>query len=318
MASWQPNLPTGRAGLIAVDKVGNQVLFLDPTTFETVEALGGFPARVHELAIAPDRARAFVPIYGDGRHGANPNPGHEIAVFDLPTRRHAGTFSTAPYLAPHGLRWGAAGQLYCACEDSGTVLELDPAIGAIRHAMETGSTNSHRIEVLPDGSRLYAENEEDPFVTVLDLRTRRRLRDIPAPNGLAGLGLSPDGRRLVLVDAKRPELLVLNTETDEVVRRVRLAGHQVAAQIARYSPDGRFLVITSHDEGLGTVLRADLDDARTVRLGQGPMDMGFHPNGRTALVGNQGDGTLSVLDLEQASVTRTVAAGQGIETLAFF
>lgn len=318
MTAGQPNFPTGRAGLVAVDKVGNQILFLDPSTFGTMHALGDFPARVHELAIAPDGTRAFVPIYGDGRHGANPNPGHQVAVIDLLARRHVDTFSVAPYLAPHGLRWGAEGQLYCACEDSGAVLELDPATGAIRHAMETGSTNSHRIEVLPDGSRLYAENEEDPFVSVLDLRTRTRLRDIPAPNGLSGLGLSPDGRRLVLVAAKRPELLVLDTGTDEVVRHVRLAGHQVAAQIARYSPDGRFLVVTSHDEGIGTVLRADLGDARTVRLGQGPMDMGFHPDGRTALVGNQGDGTLSVLDLEQAAVTRTVATGQGVETLAFF
>ena len=92
----------------------------------------------------------------------------------------------------------------------------------------------------------------------------------------------------------------------------------MAAQIARYSPDGRFLVVTNHDEGLGTVLRADLEQARVARLGREPMDMGFHPDGRTVLVGNQGDGTLTVLDLEQATVTRTVAAGFGVETLAFF
>jgi hypothetical protein len=33
------------------------------------------------------------------------------------------------------------------------------------------------------------------------------------------------------------------------------------------------------------------------------MDMAFHPDGRTALIGNQGDGTISVLDLAQASST---------------
>ncbi len=318
MPRSQPNLPTGNAGLIAVDKVGNQVLFLDPVTFETVHILGGFPLRVHELAVSPDHTRAFVPIYGDGRHGANPNPGHQVAVIDLRARRHVDTFGVAPFLAPHGLRWGPVGQLYCVCENSGVVLEMDPSTGAIHHALPTGSTNSHRIEVLPDGSKLYAENEEDPFATVLDLRSRTRLRDIPAPNGLAGLGLSPDGRRLVLVDAKRPELLVLDTATDEVVRRVPLSGHGAAAQIARFSPDGRHLVVTSHDEGLGTILDGDLVEQRVVRLGRGPMDMAFHPDGRTVLVGNQDDGTLSVLDLDRAVLTRTVAAGAGVETLAFF
>ena len=184
--------------------------------------------------------------------------------------------------------------------------------------METGSINSHRIEVLPDRSKLYAENEEDPFMTVLDMRPRARLRDVPAPNGLAGLGLSPDGRQLLMVDAKRPELLVLDTVTDEVVRRVRLSGHEVAAQIARFSPDGRYLVVTSHDEGLGTIMNGQLVEQRFLQLGRGPMDMAFHSDGRTVLVGNQDDGTLFVLDLEQATVTRTVAAGTGIETLAFF
>ena len=120
------------------------------------------------------------------------------------------------------------------------------------------------------------------------------------------------------MDAQLPELVVLDTGTDEVVRRVRLAGHRTAAQIARYSPDGRFLVVTSHDEGLGTILRPGFGEARAVQLESGPIDMGFHPDGRTVVVGNQGDGTLTVVDLEQATVTGTVAAGQGVETLAFF
>ncbi len=313
-----PNFPTGHAGLIAIDKMGNRVLFLDPATYETTQVLSGFAPRVHELAISPDHARAYVPIYGDGRHGANPNPGHLIAVFDLPARRHIGDFSVAPFLAPHGMRWGPAGQLYCVCEDSGVVIEMDAGTGNIRHVMETGSTNAHRIEVLPDGSKLYAENEEDRFATVIDLRSHKRLPDIPVPNGLAGLGLSPDGGTIVLVDAKRPELLVIDTVTDEVVRTIRLSGHKEAAQIARYSPDGRVLVVTSHDEALGTILGADFGTQRPVRLGKGPMDMAFHPDGRTALVGNQDDGTITVLDLQQATVRRTVIAGDGVEALAFF
>jgi len=273
---------------------------------------------VHELAVSPDHARAYVPIYGDGRHGANPNPGHLIAVFDLPAQRHIGDFSVAPFLVPHGMRWGPAGQLYCVFEDSGGVVEMDAGTGAIRHVMETGSTNAHRIEVLPDGSKLYTENEGDPFATVIDLRSRERLPDIPVPNGLAGLGRSPDGCTIVLVDAKRPELLVIDTATDEVVRTIRLSGHKEAAQIARHSSDGGYLVVTSLDEALGTILGGDLITQPSERLGKGPMDMAFRPDGRTALVGNQDDGTIKVLDLEQASMRQTVVAGDGIEAPAFF
>ena len=312
------DVTTGRDGLIAIDKVGNRVLFLDPVSYETVLTLDGFAPRVHELLVAPDGGTAYVPIYGDGIHGRNPHPGHLIALFDLRNRRHMGDWSTAPYLAPHGLRWGSRGQLYCVCEDSGVVLEMDAATGAIGTVIEVGSNKAHRIEVLPDGSKLYTENEEDPFASVIDLVAGKRIGTIPAPGGLAGIGLSPDGRTLVLVDAGKPRIMVVDTASDAVVATVPLDGHDRPAQIARYSPDGRHLVVTSVDAPLATVFDAGLATQRLLRLGQGPMNMAFHPDGRTVLIANQNEGTLSVCDLDRAEVLRTVRAGTGIEALAFF
>ena len=154
------NFLTGSSGLIAVDKIGNLIHFLHPDTLAIELTLYGFAPRVHELLIDAERTTAYVPIYGDGIHGDNPHPGHLIARFDLHQRRHTGDFSTAPYVAPHGLRWGANGELYCICENSGVVLEMDPQSGAIEHVIEVGSDKAHRMEILPDGSKLYTENED--------------------------------------------------------------------------------------------------------------------------------------------------------------
>ena len=83
---------------------------------------------------------------------------------------------------------------------------------------------------------------------MIDLNARKRIKKIPAPNGLAGIGMSPDGRTIVLVDAKLPQIMAPSAPSrDEVVRTVRLEGHEKAAQIARYSPDGEYLVVTSYD-----------------------------------------------------------------------
>jgi DNA-binding beta-propeller fold protein YncE len=79
-----PNNVTGSSGLIMIDKRGNLVRFFDPATLKetgTVE-IGGPP---HELAISPDHKQAYIPIYGDGVYGANPHPGHIIAIVDLGT-----------------------------------------------------------------------------------------------------------------------------------------------------------------------------------------------------------------------------------------
>jgi DNA-binding beta-propeller fold protein YncE len=312
------NFATGSKGLIAVDKVGNQILFLDLKTYVTTLTLDAFAPRVHELMISPDHRTAYVPIYGDGIHGNNPHPGHLIALFDLVARRHAGDFSTYPYLAPHGLRWGPQGQLYCVCENSGVVLEMDAGKGSIEHVIEVGSDKAHRIEVTPDGSKLYTENEEDTFACVIDLKARKRVKKIPAPNGLAGLGMSPDGKTIVLVDAKAPQIMVIDTKRDEIVRTVRLEGHEKAAQIARYSPDGKYLVVTSFDAPLGTIFDAKLETQRLLQLGRGPMNMAFHADGRILLTANHNAGSLAVVDLEQAEVLRTVPAGVGVETLSFY
>ena len=312
------NFLAGSNGLIAVDKVGNQILFLDPHNYTVTGTLWGFAPRVHELLVAADRRLAYVPIYGDGIHGNNPRPGHLIAVFDLNERRHVADFSTAPYLAPHGIRWGPEGQLYCTCENSGVVLEMDAASGRIEHVIEIGSNKAHRIEVAPDGSKLYTENEEDRSATVLDLRTRRRIKKINTPNGLSGIGMSPDGTRVVLVDAEIPQIMVVDTATDEIVSKIALEGHEKAAQIARYSPDGKYLIVTSFEAPLATVFDAGLTTQRLLFLGQGPMNMGFKDDGKTVLIANQNDGSIAVCDLEQADVVCTVPAGVGVETLSFF
>ena len=84
------NFSSGTEGLVAIDKVGNRVLFLDPTNYALIFTLDGFAPRVHELLISEDHTRAFVPIYGDGIHGNNPHPGHLIAVIDLKKAAHRG------------------------------------------------------------------------------------------------------------------------------------------------------------------------------------------------------------------------------------
>jgi DNA-binding beta-propeller fold protein YncE len=312
------NFLTGSSGLIAVDKVGNLIHFLHPDTLSTELTLYGFAPRVHELLIDAERTTAYVPIYGDGIHGDNPHPGHLIALFDLRERRHTGDYSTYPYLAPHGLRWGPGGELYCLCENSGVVLEMDAQTGAVAHVIQVGSDKAHRMEILPDGSKLYTENEEDTFSSVVDLRERRLITKIPAPGGTAGIGMSPDGATIVLVDNAEPRLLIVDTATDTVRTTVTLDGLEKPAQVARYSPDGKYLVVTSMEEPLAVVLTADLASQKLLHLGAGPMNMAFKDDGETVVIANHNAGSLSVCDLGEGEVRRTVRCGVGIETLSYY
>jgi hypothetical protein len=45
---------TNSHGMIAVDKMGAKVLFLNPATYATEIVIDGFPKTVHELLIIPE------------------------------------------------------------------------------------------------------------------------------------------------------------------------------------------------------------------------------------------------------------------------
>src|SRR6476646_6441489 len=138
-------------GMIGVDKMGAEILFLDPKTYEVQKTLKGFQRTVHELLVVPETGTAYVPIFGDGIHGRNPNPGHLLCVIDLIKRTRVTDIDLSPYIAPHRLKLGADGLIYITCENSAVVAVIDPASDKVVDAIDSGSTNGHRLIISPDG-----------------------------------------------------------------------------------------------------------------------------------------------------------------------
>jgi YVTN family beta-propeller protein len=311
------NNPTGSLGLIAIDKRGSQALFLDPASFELLASLP-LPQRPHEVAISDDHRLAYVSIYGLGVYGNNPQPGHTVVVIHLGAHEALEELDLSPLLAPHGLMLGPDGTLYASCDQSGVVAVVDCTSGRVVGSIDVGSKGPHMIALLPDGSKLYSENEEDPFVSVLDPVGRRLIAQVPMPGGSAGITSSADGRRVLVVAGQEPALAVIDAATDTVTERVRLEGHRRPAQRVRCSPDGRYTVVTSTEEPLVTVFAGGLERQTTFAVSDAPMGVAFHPDGRTALVANHGAGQITVVDLEAGAPQREFAAGTGVETLAFY
>jgi DNA-binding beta-propeller fold protein YncE len=57
---------------------------------------------------------------------------------------------------------------------------------------------------------------------------------------------------------------------------------------------------------------------KTLPTGKDPMGFAFSGDGRTLLVANHGDGSVSIMDLEKLIVVKSFHAGTGIETLSYY
>jgi DNA-binding beta-propeller fold protein YncE len=303
-------------GIIAVDKMGTKVLFLNPVTYETEVALDGFDKTVHELLVIPEENRAYVPIFGDGIHGRNPNPQHWLCVFDLEKRALLTTIDLRPYIAPHTLKLALDGLIYITCENSAKVVVIDRHTNKVVDAIDSGSTNGHRLIIAPDGQRLYTENEEDGTVSVIDLPMRKLMGKIKCPRPLAGIAISADGKTVVAVDDAEPKLILIDTDTAQVRTEVALKDVPKAAQIARYAPDNSLIGVTSLNSDIVSLVSPDFRQQTAIKVGNQPMDMAFH--GDELFVPCQGDGSVHVIDIPNRRHKTSFAAGKGCESIAFF
>ena len=313
-----PNNPTGSTGLVLIDKMGHHLRFFDPKTWTEISNIE-VAMNPHDLALSPDHKTAYVTIYGTGVYGKNPNPDHQIAIIDLVSRTQTGTIDVSPYVAPHGIQVDAAGMLYVSCDASRKMLIVDPKTRSIKAAVDTEGTG-HWLAVLPDGSKAYVVNKNDRlFITVIDLKARKVIAKIPAPNGTEGIAASPDGKRVLAVDYANPELLVIDPATDKIVDKVTLQGNTRAGSRVRFSPDGSFVVTDSEQSLVNILSAADLHGKQmVVTVGKSPMGFGFAPDNRTAIVGNHGDGSVSVIDLKEGREITRFHAGTGIETMTWY
>ena len=303
-------------GMIAVDKIGCKILFIDPQSYATETVLEGFQRTVHELLVVPETGRAYVPIFGDGIHARNPNPGHTLWVVDCLSRKLVCDIDLRPYIAPHTLRLAPDGLIYVTCENSAKVVVIDPNTNKVVDAIDSGSTNGHRLCIAEDGQRLYTDNEEDATVSVIDLPHRKLLGKIKTPQAIAGIAVSGDGKTVVAVSDESPVLFMIDAAKGGVARTVPLADVPKAAQIARYSPDEKLLVVSSMNGGTLSLIDTSSGAQAAVPVGGQPMDFAFR--GGDIFVGCQGDGTIHIVDAVNRRHKGSFKAGAGCESVGFF
>ncbi|MHC1479595.1 YncE family protein [Frateuria aurantia] len=307
-------------GLIAIDKAAGRVLFLDPASLEIRRVLDDLPPKPHELLILPGSGKAYVPIFGDGVHGDNPQPQHHIAVIDLQRQAVSKLIDISPYRAPHTARKGMNGLIYCCCEDSAAVVVIDPESDRMVGAIKIASDKVHRLATIPGRMRLITENEEDATLCLVQMNqdSGHVLKTISAPSGLNGIDAAPSRPWVVATSGERLEFYAFDQHDLGLLRTIPLAGHHKPAQIVRYRADGEVLAVIGDFDPVASFYDADLNHLFTTEVQDKPLDGAFTPDGRHFLVANEDSGSITIIDLARGCSTAHVDVPEGCEVLSYY
>jgi DNA-binding beta-propeller fold protein YncE len=316
------NHPLGTNGLIVVCKRDGFVEFHDATGFGLVEEIK-LPDFPHEVVLSPDRQKAYVSIYGNGQVGTNTQPGTKIAVIDVGTKKLDGFIEIAPFLAPHGLMFDQAGLLWATAESSHALVYIDPKRGVVLGHVETDSLRTHFMAANADGTKLYVPHRQLSFMSVIDTATRQVVKRIPDfPYECQGVATAPDGNRVYQASSARPEISVIDPQTDTVAGRIMIEGlDDFPPQLnrLRVSPDNRYLVISFNVSRMAAVIDTEAPERQHLfKLDKSPMGIAFGADLTHAFVTNHDAGTISVIDLKAMQLIGSIKTHMGAEAMAFY
>jgi YVTN family beta-propeller protein len=314
--------------LVVANKSGNSVDLVDPATGKSRATLET-GHRPHEVAVSPDGSVAVISNYGD-----RDNPGSSLTLVYLGAGKVAGTIDLGENRRPHGLAWLEGSEVAVTTEGSKRLLIVDVVMGAVVSEIETAQEVSHMVAVSRDRKRAFVANIGSGSVTVIDLATGRKLRDVETGEGAEGIAMSPDGKELWVGNRESDTLSIVDPETLEVRATVACAGFPIRVA---FTPDGARVLVSAAKSGEVVLIdvktrkeiarrKLDLANAPDAakrlfgdRFGESPVPVGIviAPDGKRAWVAATQADMVVVVDTKTLEVKDLVRAGKEPDGMAF-
>jgi YVTN family beta-propeller protein len=169
----------------------------------------------------------------------------------------------------------------------------------------------YNIAITPDGKTAYEANGNDESISVIDLQTGQV---VGAPIELGAdpfvIAISPDGKT-AYVTTGDAEVLILDTQTNQIVGSIPVAGENVDLWGVAFTPDGKTAYVL--DETSDVALTIDTQSRQIVGspipTGEEPINVVFTPDGKKAYIVNYESNDVSVIDTAARQNVATIPVG---------
>ena len=297
---------SGGAVLLVGNKGEDSLSFIDLVTGRELARRETGP-NPHEIAPSPDGSRVAVVAYGGG----------SIDIFDVASRERVKTVELAPDSRPHGIVWLPDGRIVATTENARTLSIVAPDLSTVS-TIPIEQAGALMVAVSPDLRRAYVANIQSGTVSVVDMASARKVRDIRIGTRPEGIAVTPDGRQLWVIEVGGDAVNVFDAATLRPLSKLKTGKQPIRVAI---SPDGQLAVTSNYGDGtLGLFDTATLQPLRTISVsGQpafGQVTIVFAPDGKRIYVAETGIDRIAEVEVATGKVLGRLPAGKNGDGLA--
>lgn len=218
----------------------------------------------HEVGISPDGRYALVSNYGNRQ-----SAGNSLTLIDIHSASVVKTIDLGEYLSPHGVEWLDDHRAAVSVEGSKALIVVDVTKGEVEQAIGTDQDISHMVALDPGRQRAYTTNMGSNSVTVIDLASGTRVRNIPTGQGAEGIAVTTADGHVWVTNRAEDTITVLDSETFATVKKIPSGGFPIRATA---TPGGQVLVTRARAGELAVYDAASFEEVSTVAFDINSMD----------------------------------------------
>ena len=302
--------------LIIGNKGEDSISLIDLSNGRELKRLPTSGPAPHEIATSPDGKVIAVVHYG----------GNGIELFDVKARKAIGTINLPDGARPHGLVWLPDGRMVATAEGVNAIAVIRPCGPNERctspaytyRMISTGQKGSHMVAVSPDGNRAYVANLGSASVTMVDVRSFKKLKDAAAGKGTEGIAITADGKEVWA--SARPTNKAYIYDAATLKKKAEVDVGKFPLRIIA-SPDGKHMVTSNLQDGsLSVIDVATRTVVRTISVlggrGEQQVTIIFSPDGSRIYAALTGANKIAEIDFASGKQLRLLSGGTKGDGLA--
>ena len=257
---------------------------------------------------------------------------NDIAFMDFKTHKIVGKVFLGNNVNPHMVMMSPDGRyVVTGGTRANKAYIIDVATMKLVKVIPVDIAPEH-LSFSPDSRWYYQGNPEGDSISVIDMQSLTKIKTISGLVEPLNVTFLPDGSKAYIgnygahwvgvVDVRRHELLkkIDIAQVPGVARLdpAKYLGEIKGINIAAPTTDGRFLYAADGD--LGVVGKIDTREdkvIKVIRVGPDPWRIYMSHDGKYAITPNNGDETISIIDLQADKVAATLEAGPNMTGVNF-